>query len=95
MNTKIVFSGDEVASRLFLKVHLTKFTPLKKTYLTIGIVSFILAVLCFFLFPKTEYWIVGLLFSLIMPFFYKSQRNSLIDKSVNKRATYDQEVNEP
>lgn len=90
MNIKIIFTGDEVASRLFLKLHLTKFTPFKKVYLGINILAVVIACLFLIFNPNRPYWIIISLFALVMPFFYISQRNSLVDKSVNKRATYDQ-----
>ena len=90
MNTKIVFSGDEKASRLFLKMHLEKYTPLKKTYAIIGIVALVLGIILLIFDTSHPYWIISLVVSILMPFLYISQRNSLIDKSINKRATYDQ-----
>ena len=92
MNIKVIFSGDEKASRLFIKTHLEKFTPVKKVYIGIFIAALI-ATIAFFVFDKNSQGLfISFLVCVVVPFFYMSQRNSLIDKSINKRATYDQEV---
>lgn len=90
METKIVFSGDEVASRLFLKLHVSKYTLIKKIYFSLALIGLIVAIVTFITSPGYAYWRIAIIFSLIMPFFYISQRNSIVDKSINKRATYDQ-----
>ena len=51
MNIKVIFSGDEKASRLFIKTHLEKFTPVKKVYIGIFIAALI-ATIAFFIFDN-------------------------------------------
>ena len=53
MNIKVIFSGDEKASRLFIKTHLEKFTPVKKVYIGIFIAALV-ATIAFFIFDKNS-----------------------------------------